>query len=486
MNQGSEGQLASTSQCSPAFAPDDCDCNNSERTDSEKNDNSNKSDNNDEENREDDIEAPKKKMTWRQRIGWEATTEQLAEQQARRLNNAADVLLTRLFSFLSKLPEEQDPEDQSQENSTKSSSEVHGITLPASAVGWLSSQLYQQELYQQEQQKKKGGGRNHIRSLFQQDDDDDEMLYLNDDASASSFLEDEEEVLWMGVAMRDRISLLKFLLPRATHIRITRDIWPPLEKDEGHHQTTKSADQNNRLGRKRDGNKGNQDTNNNNGRALLGQDLNCSSLSVNSALTTESMRPRRPSMEAFLRYYHNLQNHPRINIQRVFPNLKVLVMDSIPPTWIQNLQGVRRTLQVLRVERGSMYDVGSFFSPSNMNSPKTKSARDKKVRNKVAGARAGSNYEDPLATPKRVDYGHEYVALSHLKLSHCGIGELSGLRGSTRSSTTKFPPPLSRLPNLVSLSLAHNELVSERAALAGLSSLTSLTKLDLSFNRLSR
>ena len=295
----------------------------------------------------------------------------------------------------------------------------------------------------------------------------------------------------MGVAMRDRISLLKFLLPRATHIRISRDVWPPLEKDDSQHSSGNGGNRSNRHGRNREArlnreSRDNVGADNANGRTLLGQDLNCSSISVNSALTTESMRPRRPSMEAFLRYYHNLQNHPRVDMQRVFPNVKVLVLDSIPPTWIHNLEGVRRTLQVLRVERGSMYNIHDFFFPTSNTLSKAKGRRRKKGKNKVGEVNPEITYEDPLALSAAAEDDFRYAALTFLKLDHCGIGELSGLRGSQRNSKTKFPPPLSRLPNLVSLSLAHNELVTERVALAGLSALTSLAKLDLSFNRLSR
>mmetsp|Transcript_11812 Transcript_11812/g.19616 ORF Transcript_11812/g.19616 Transcript_11812/m.19616 type:complete len:1017 (-) Transcript_11812:52-3102(-) len=80
---------------------------------------------------------------------------------------------------------------------------------------------------------------------------------------------------------------------------------------------------------------------------------------------------------------------------------------------------------------------------------------------------------------------------------------MSGLRGRRRGTpkpqnaseeqhdvlrvappTVSCPPPLSRLPNLISLSLARNEIRTVKTALAGLSSLSNLSRLDLSFNRL--
>ena len=89
-----------------------------------------------------------------------------------------------------------------------------------------------------------------------------------------------------------------------------------------------------------------------------------------------------------------------------------------------------------------------------------------------------------------------------MKLKNCSIGELSGLSGVVGGreddsvghdldendvlvpSRIVIPPPLSRLPNLVSLSLAHNELLSLRTAVAGVSALPLLRRLDLSYNYL--
>jgi hypothetical protein len=486
-------------------------------------------------------ENPLLKRSWKQRWGLEPTTEQLAELQARHLKSASEMLLERLFAFLSKLPEENDPEaDDDEDGEERKSSKskrrsrsatldtvggkqssraklnpMAGITLPASAVGWLSSQLCQQEL---QQHRKRRGGRNnrsHSNHRHHHDDnnnidneDDDLLCPEDDEASSSSFFEQQEQVLWMGVTMRDRLKLLKFLLPRATHIRITRDVWPPPEMDDHTSSGNSRKNQNQtattptihvvaaavRGGRRNPKatepiypNNGTMDG----GGPLLGQDLNCSTISVNSTLTTESMRPRRPTMEAFLRYSHNLQHHPRIDIQRVFPNVQVLVLKEVPPTWIHNLHGVRHSLQVLRVERGSLYNVHGFLFPKLPSAGTGIRAKSKNNNESVSYTRGNEREEDPLAVPppqeeEETNFAwEEYRLLSHLKLSHCGIGEVSGILGSSsnnRENRIMIPPPLSRLPNLVSLCLSHNELRSERCALAGLSALPFLTKLDLSYN----
>jgi hypothetical protein len=487
-------------------------------------------------------ENPLLKRSWKQRWGLEPTTEQLAELQARHLKKASEILLERLFAYLSKLPEEKNPEGDDDEDgegktSPKSkrrsrSATLHtiggkhysggaqrnpmaGITLPASAVGWLSSQLCQQEL--QQHRKRRGGRHNrshnnhrhpHDDNNNNMDNEDDDLLSPEDDeASSSSFFEQQEQVLWMGVTMRDRLKLLKFLLPRATHIRITRDVWPPHEMDDDTSSGNRRMNQNQAattsnihvVAAASGGGRRNPKATNPNpygtmdgGGPLSGQDLNCSTISVNSTLTTESMRPRRPTMEAFLRYSHNLQHHPRIDIQRIFPNVQVLVLKEVPPTWIHNLHGVRHSLQVLRVERGSLYNVHGFLFPKLPSAGTGTRVKSKDNNEAVNSTRGTEQEEDPLAAPlpqgeEETNFAwEEYRSLSHLKLSHCGIGEVSGILGSSsnnnRENRIVIPPPLSRLPNLVSLSLSHNELRSERCALAGLAALPYLTKLDLSYN----
>ena len=82
----------------------------------------------------------------------------------------------------------------------------------------------------------------------------------------------------------------------------------------------------------------------------------------------------------------------------------------------------------------------------------------------------------PELFPDLADEGG-YPHLTHLKCSICAIDELSKIDA--------FPPPLSRLSNLRSLNLARNNILNRSTALAGLSSLVNLTKLDLSYNFIS-
>jgi hypothetical protein len=163
---------------------------------------------------------------------------------------------------------------------------------------------------------------------------------------------------------------------------------------------------------------------------------------------------------------------------QLFPNLKVLLLDRIPPEWITNLHVVRDSLELLRTERACIFDLTDFLFPGG---------------------------GDEEATDMHGDELPVLGGMTHLKLKNCAVGELSGLKGRVlqKEGETQteegneddilapatgrglaIPPPLSRLPNLVSISLAHNELLTTETALAGLSSLPLLRRLDLSYNYL--
>ena len=337
---------------------------------------------------------PSRKTRWSLRQ--EIDPGQLAEELAKRLDHASQILVDRLFGYLSNMPG-----DESQR------SNQNGLTLPASAIGWLSTQMYPRS------------------------------------NEADSLLESPSEAAWMGASMRDRLALLKYLLPRATHLRITSDEWPP---------PFRMGNATNRI------------------IDFTGRDLDLSNISMHSGVTMETSFnvTTTPSIQSFLLFYNQIQNKPRVDL-KVFPNLAVLFLDQIPPEWVVNLQTLHDKLKLIRSERGCIFDMSRFLFGDEVDD-------------------AGN----PLPYQP-----HVMSKLVYLKVNHAALGELSGLRGSRRRTASDDqpeigthgniarPPPLSRLSNLISLSLAHNEIRTVKTALAGLASLSNLNRLDLSYNRIS-
>jgi Leucine-rich repeat (LRR) protein len=339
-----------------------------------------------------------RRPSWRRRLGGKDSIERISEDLAQQLLVASELLLDRLFSYLSKLPEE-DGEHMGLPNSgtgTEAPQSPIGLTLPASAVGWISSQL------------------------FPQGEDPDESIQLDDHSTIS-----------MSVSIRDRLSLLRFLLPRATHIRISADTWPPLPKRSKRIKNVSWT---------------------------LAPNVNV------SAMTLEEDFPR-----AFLQYFQALVHRPRIDMH-IFPNCQVLLIDQVPPDRIHHLDAIKNSLQVLRVERSCIYDLPGLLAGSLHPAAAEVLGGD------------GSVGGDPLSTSP--DDTIFYPKLTHVKLSNCGLNETSSLRGRRLEQGGQDMAPFTRLKFLRSLSLAHNELVSERTALAGLSSMPFLAKLDLSHNRI--
>ena len=374
-------------------------------------------------------------------MGLEIAVEEQAEQLAHRLQHATDVLLEKLFAYLSQLPEEEeeeeeddddddddDEEDKDEQNTTSSrqrAAAAGGMTLPASAIGWLSSQYYPPEIH-------------------------------------------ENEVcptVWSPVPLKDRLRLLRFLLPRVTHLRITRQVWPPELPKQQRKRTSRRRQQQHRN------QPGTEVPTTPRGQRPP-EELNCSVVSVSSALTVEeapsASNPSSgaPTPQAFWNYMQVLQNHPTLDM-RVFPRVQALVLESIPPTWISHFSRLRPSLQVLRWNRACLYD---YLPRLFRTVPPIQAKED-------AAATPSDKGETPAPIMQTSSVTKQiYPHLTHLNLNRCGIGERSGLRQT-----------LSRCaPHLECVSLMHNDLVSQKAALQGLGHATRLTKLNLSYNSLTR
>jgi hypothetical protein len=331
-----------------------------------------------------------REIGWRQRLlRGMISVEDLSNELQSNLQVASESLLDLLVDHLSG--------GMVGSTSVNDGSPVKGLSLPVAAVGWLSLQLFPP---------------------------DEGSLVSNTNTV-------DNDSHSMSPSLRDRLSILRFLFPRATHIRLTVDEWPPAPSSR-----RKQRRRRRKLERVRQ-----------------------------EAYRSNDDESLAPVLTDFLLFYDALMHRPVADM-RVFPNCQVLLLDQVPLEWISNLWVIRDSLQVLRVERSCIYDLAAFLMPGDcFSSP--------------LGYR-GPLSMDPLAAPVKPAANY-YSKLTHLKLSHCSLTDASGLTGSRAQ---QLKPPLSRLVNLRSLCLAHNQLSSEAAALSGVSNMSFLTKVDLSFNRL--
>eukprot|EP00980_Cylindrotheca_fusiformis_P029417 scaffold23471_cov141-Cylindrotheca_fusiformis.AAC.14 len=305
-----------------------------------------------------------------------------AETLAQQIDAAIPIMLDRLFSYLSSLPEEE-------------MEERGGLTLPASALGWLSAQ------------------------------------FETETAATTTAAAAESSAMWAST--RDRVRLLKFLLPRVTHLRINRNPWPPPIPPSNAATTTPSSSSplvptappaNESRSRPRSRRPP---------PPLETLQTSDDGDSVCSALTTETSFPTRA---AFLKFMQALTERPTLDL-RLFPYLQVLVLDSVPPYWISDFGTIAKQIKILRIDKACLYQLPALFREEQ---------------------------QEPQSP---------YEALTHLRLNDCGIDELC-----------KLPKFLRQLPNLQFLNLANNNLLRERTVLKGLTKLEKLEKLDLSGNSL--
>ena len=346
----------------------------------------------------------------------------------RHLEESGLVLLKRLIEFLSECPlasdEGTDDHSLSEQSMTKNPKKRHrGLTLPASAIGWLSTQIY--------------------------DSGNDGLTNLGDCYRVP----------------KQQLQCIRILFKRVTSLRISGEAWPPLMSTPGKAagdlvNTAKKSFATNLLS------KFHGDP------SMAGDGADDASYETTTTVLSQI------SISPFRRYYHELQSCPRVNMS-FFPNATKVVIDGIPPNWVTNLDSLK-VLEMFQYEKGCILDINQLFFPSDTIDTNPRNSLGLVNRQGLSLNEEGS---------ERINDSQEssspvvFFSLSKLRLSQCAMGETAGLRG--RRAVPRLPT-FSRFPNLVSLNISHNELFKTKTVLAGLSSLSQLSSLNLSYNRLSR
>jgi hypothetical protein len=347
----------------------------------------------------------------------------------RHLEESGLVLLKRLIEFLSECPPASDEEGTENYSLSgkimkKNPKKRHrGLTLPASAIGWLSAQFYD---------------------------------YGNDGLTNSGDCYRVPE---------QQLRCIEMLFKRVTSLRISGEAWPPPTSAPGKAagdlvNTAKKSFATNLLSK------------------FSGDPSMAGEIADDASYETTTTVPSQISVSPFRRYYHELQSRPRVNMS-FFPNATKVVIDGIPPNWVTNLDSLK-ILEMFQYEKGCINDINDLFFPSNIIHADPRNCLGLANRHGLSLNEEGRNrINDSPESSSSV----AYFSLTKLRLSHCAIGEAAGLRG--RRAVPRLPT-FSRFPNLVSLNISHNELFKTKTILAGLSSLSQLSSLNLSYNRLSR
>ena len=353
------------------------------------------------------------------------------------LQESGLILLKRLIDFLSVCPLSPDEIQNgtiSDGNRDSARKKPRGLTLPASAVGWISIQI----------------------SIIDNDDSVNHNL-------------DEDIII---DCPRQQIQMVQSLLRRVTSIRLTNDKWPPalpaLISEVGETVKRKAFSSIPERGIVSSASS-----------KILSKFTDQSSIAPSStgASLGDSVSTgtaKETVLTSFQRYFHELQYNPRVDM-KLFPFASKVVVDGIPPHWIRHLYSLKN-LEMFQMEKGCILDVNRlFFSLDRVDSD------------------APSVMDGGKTSPL-----YMYKSVTKLRLSNCAISEAAGLRGERKlnlsnaessddlNTQSERIPTLSRFPNLESLNLSHNELFRTKTAFAGLSSLPFLSSINLSHNRLSR
>lgn len=392
--------------------------------------------------------------------------QQLHKQQKHEEHTTHDNLskskfIHRLISFVQSCPDHQPQQslchDSTSRTTAATASAGRGITLPVNALSWLSSQI---QLL--------------TSTTATNDDEQQQKQYKNNNTKLiQDFLKFQNDIF-----------KIHSLLNRITHLCINDDPWPPPSPLPTTTTTTltpkKSSPQQRQQQQRRQQHQ------------------------LISSSTTSRNRGRENELTQ--QQYHQ-QQRPCVNIS-MFPNLVVLLLDKVPPGYIINLDQLllcrQGQLQSLHVECACIYSLPKFLFGQQLQH------QQQLLRLLHQDVEEGEENKDEEQQQVQCHYTSK---LKHLRLSKCGLGELSGLAGNSTNTSTcssinsnsskssmqhqeqqrgearatlNSAPPISLFDQLVSLDLSKNEIIHVKTAFAGLSSLPQLRKVDLSYNYISR
>ena len=243
------------------------------------------------------------------------------------LEEAGLVLLKRLIEFLSECPPAFDEGSTTttslsscsgtKKNTTKKLQRQRGLTLPASAIGWLSTQIY----------------------------DTTTTTYSGDCSRVS----------------KQQLRCITKLFKRVTSLRISGEEWPPpIATIPGSKKTVAVAGSLVNTAKK-------SITTN-----LLSKfstdttvdDDDDASCGTTTTTTTTDNTSQQNGMSLFQRYYYELKTNPRVNMS-FFTNATKVIIDGIPPNWVTELDSLTN-LEMFQYEKGCIVDINQLFFPLNV------------------------------------------------------------------------------------------------------------------------
>ena len=242
------------------------------------------------------------------------------------LEESGLLLLKRLIEFLSECTPAPDEDSQiipsrGRSPASKQRTKQRGLTLPASAIGWITHQ----------------------------------MTRFDSDGASESFEDTDNE----DFVPKHQLQCVQFLLRRVVSIRISGQPWPPqaaTQKAPTQIDATQAGFTSRMLSK-------------------FASDQSTAVESVEEeSCGTSIYDDRERVLSPFQLYYQELQSKPHINME-MFPNATKVVIDGIPPNWITNL-ALLKNLEMFQMEKGCLLDANQLFFSSDVLSHNGKEEHD--------------------------------------------------------------------------------------------------------------